>query len=309
MSISIVNRPTNIVKHFQCGSSFEELKILVSVSKLFRKLCERQLFKQTMRCYMVTYLVAKETQPSGANSPWDWRPQWGQELVCMWNKPLNAENLTAVMQFPMILLKRKPHGNTWEIFTEDFEILYPLKVSWRWWEWRWFARSFLCPLSLPTTLLYIKQLQPSLHTVCCDSIKMESGKDSSSLPFMVSQVALVVKKVSEVAQLCPLLWDPMDCSLPGSFLNPWKFPGQNTGVGCHFLLQGIFPTLGLNPGLPHCRHTPYHLSYQGSTCLQRRRHETWVRSLGWEDPLEEGMATHSSILAWWVPWTEEPGGL
>ena len=37
--------------------------------------------------------------------------------------------------------------------------------------------------------------------------------------------------------------------------------------------------------------------------------ETWVQSMGWEDPLEEGMATHSSILAWRIPWTEEPGGL
>ena len=37
--------------------------------------------------------------------------------------------------------------------------------------------------------------------------------------------------------------------------------------------------------------------------------ETWVRSLGWEDPLQKGMATHSSILAWRTPWTEEPGGL
>ena len=37
--------------------------------------------------------------------------------------------------------------------------------------------------------------------------------------------------------------------------------------------------------------------------------ETWVLSLGWEDPLEEGMATHSSIPAWRIPWTEEPGGL
>ena len=37
--------------------------------------------------------------------------------------------------------------------------------------------------------------------------------------------------------------------------------------------------------------------------------ETQVWSLGWEDPLEEGMATHSSILAWRIPWTEEPGGL
>ena len=37
--------------------------------------------------------------------------------------------------------------------------------------------------------------------------------------------------------------------------------------------------------------------------------ETWVRSLGWEDPLEKGRATHSSILAWRVPWIEEPGGV
>ena len=37
--------------------------------------------------------------------------------------------------------------------------------------------------------------------------------------------------------------------------------------------------------------------------------EAWVRSLGWEDPLEWEMATHSSILAWKIPWTEEPGGL
>ena len=36
--------------------------------------------------------------------------------------------------------------------------------------------------------------------------------------------------------------------------------------------------------------------------------ETWVPPLGWEDPLEKGMATHSSILAWKIPWTEEPGG-
>ena len=37
--------------------------------------------------------------------------------------------------------------------------------------------------------------------------------------------------------------------------------------------------------------------------------ETWVQSLGWEVSLEKGTATHSSILAWRIPWTEEPGGL
>ena len=45
------------------------------------------------------------------------------------------------------------------------------------------------------------------------------------------------------------------------------------------------------------------------TCQCRWHLETWVPSLGWEDLLEEGMATHHSILAWKIPWTEEPGGL
>ena len=47
-------------------------------------------------------------------------------------------------------------------------------------------------------------------------------------------------------------------------LHPWDFPGKSTRVGCHFLLQGIFPTQGLNPGLSHCRQMLYHLSHQGS---------------------------------------------
>ena len=63
--------------------------------------------------------------------------------------------------------------------------------------------------------------------------------------------------LSEGAQSSPTLCDPMDCSLQGSS----HFPGKNTGVGCHFLFQEIFPSQGLNPGLPHCRQTLYHLSH------------------------------------------------
>ena len=55
-------------------------------------------------------------------------------------------------------------------------------------------------------------------------------------------------KWSEVTQSCPTLCNPMNCSLPG-FLCPWDSPGRNTGVGCHFLLQEIFPTQGSNLGL------------------------------------------------------------
>ena len=60
---------------------------------------------------------------------------------------------------------------------------------------------------------------------------------------------------------CPTLCDLMDRSPPGSSVHG-DSPGKNIGVGCHSLLQGIFPTQGLNPGLPHCRQILYHLSYR-----------------------------------------------
>ena len=107
---------------------------------------------------------------------------------------------------------------------------------------------------------------------------------------------------------------------------PWDSPGKNTGVGCHFLLQCMklksesevaqsCPTLA----------TPWTAAYQAppSMGFSRQKYwsglplpspccglvgknslamrETWVQSLGWEDPQEEGIATHSSVLAWRIP--------
>ena len=68
------------------------------------------------------------------------------------------------------------------------------------------------------------------------------------------------KGVSElkVAQSCPTL-----CFSRGLY-SPWNSPGQNTGGGSHSLLQGIFPTQGSSPGLPHCRWLLNQLSHQGS---------------------------------------------
>ena len=65
-------------------------------------------------------------------------------------------------------------------------------------------------------------------------------------------VSLIIVHVCAVAQSCPTLCDPMNCSLPGYSVQA-GYPGKNAGVGCHALLQGIFPTQELNPGLPHCR--------------------------------------------------------
>ena len=82
-------------------------------------------------------------------------------------------------------------------------------------------------------------------------------------PFQVVPIFLDCVCVCEVAQSRPTLCDPVDCSPPGSSVHGVS-PGKNTGVGCHFLLQRIFPTQGLNLGLLHCRQMLYPLSHQGS---------------------------------------------
>ena len=60
-----------------------------------------------------------------------------------------------------------------------------------------------------------------------------------------------------------------DSLWPHGLYSPWNFPGQNTGVGSHSLLQGILPTQGLNPGLLHCGLILYHLSHHGSPFCYR----------------------------------------
>ena len=67
------------------------------------------------------------------------------------------------------------------------------------------------------------------------------------------------------AQSCLILCDHIDCSPPGSSVHG-DSPGKNTGMGCHALLQGIFLTQGLDPGLLYCRQILYQLNTQGR-CL------------------------------------------
>ena len=127
---------------------------------------------------------------------------------------------------------------------------------------------------------------------------------------------------------------------PHGLYSPWNSPGQNTGVGSLSLHQGIFPTQGSNPGLLHSRRILYQLSHKRSLGTGKQKEnstlylpsrnwqssmyiqELWraslvaqlvknlpaiqktlVRFLGPEDPLEKGIATHSSVLAWRIPWT------
>ena len=84
-----------------------------------------------------------------------------------------------------------------------------------------------------------------------------------SIPCVVHHILVACCAVCLVTQSCPTVCDPVDCSLPGTSVHG-DSPCKNTGEGCHALLQGIFPTQGLNPGLLHCRQILYRLSYQGS---------------------------------------------
>ena len=74
---------------------------------------------------------------------------------------------------------------------------------------------------------------------------------------------------------------------------------------------GLIPGSGRSPGGGHGEPLQYSWAPLVPQILNNppAMLETWVQSLGWEDLLEEGMATHSSLLAWRIPWTEEPGGL
>ena len=149
-------------------------------------------------------------------------------------------------------------------------------------------------------------------------------------------------------QLCPTRCYPMNCSLPGSSVHgilqarilgwvAFPFPRGSsqprdwTQVSCiaggFFTISatrkawfdswynagdpGLIPGLGSSPG----EGIGYPLQYSWASLVAQMinnlpaRQKTWVWSLGWENPLEEGMAAHSSILAWRIQWTEEPDKL
>ena len=91
------------------------------------------------------------------------------------------------------------------------------------------------------------------------------------------------------------------------------FPGSSAGkeIACNAGNPSSTSGLGRPPG--ELIGYPLHYSWASLVAQMIKNlpamRDTWVPSLGWEDPLEEGMATHSSIPAWRIPWAEEPGGL
>ena len=101
----------------------------------------------------------------------------------------------------------------------------------------------------------------------CLSSKAETGLMRGNSCFAEKQARdrlyWIGKCESVSSSIGSTLCDPVDCSPPGSSVHG-IFQARNTGVGCHSLLQAIFPTHGSNPGLPHYKQILYHLSHQGS---------------------------------------------
>ena len=93
--------------------------------------------------------------------------------------------------------------------------------------------------------------------------KCDALESSPNQPTLWSVEKLSSMKLVKVAQSYPTLCNPMGCG-PPRLLCPWDSSGKNTGMGCLSLLQGIFPTQGLNPGHLRCMQILYHLSHQDS---------------------------------------------
>ena len=133
------------------------------------------------------------------------------------------------------------------------------------------------------------------------------------IPFLIWFAAAAAKSL----QSCPTLRPQR--RQPNRLPHPWDSPGKNTGVGCHFLLQ-CMKVKSKSEVAQSCP-TPsnpvdwWHVIYiKGFPSVSAVRNlpakaKMQIRSLGWEDPLVKAMTTHSSILAWEIPRTEEPSRL
>ena len=103
----------------------------------------------------------------------------------------------------------------------------------------------------------------------------------------------------------------MDITPPSEHLG--SFPGSSVGKesACHAGDPHSIPELGSSPG--EGIGYPHQYSWASLVAQMVKNppamQETWVRSLGWKDSLEKGTATHSIIMAWRIPWTEESGRL
>ena len=166
------------------------------------------------------------------------------------------------------------------------------------------SRTCCLPMSPPVAT----RLPSSIHlTLCCHSSSSFFSPNAScswyAILWSISSLLIAEQihinhflyKPSDpvlVTLSCPTLCDPWTAAC--QTLLSRDFPGKDTRVGCHFLLQGILPTQGSNPGLLHCRQFLYQLSYQGSSLLYEKTYKIKIKG-----------NTHNLIIIlltfWWSP--------
>ena len=187
------------------------------------------------------------------------------------------------------------------------------------WEFSMFGEEVFC---LFTSLFFLKQMECShptrvleitlsrANSNCYSRIRFQRisawfiwafghRKEKLRTKLLWTNIMVKVKLLSHV-RLC----DPMDCSIPASSLR--DFPGKSSTVGCHLLLQGIFPTWGSKPSLPHCRQTLYRLSHQGSPSIMVAAAAKLLQScLTLSDPMDcslPGSSIHGIFQARTLEW-------
>ena len=122
---------------------------------------------------------------------------------------------------------------------------------------------------------------------------------SPSLTCHPFSILLSAQKLTSMCESCSVVSNSLQ---PRGLYSPWNSPGQNTRVGRHSLLQGIFPTQGSDPGLPHCKWILYQLSHQGSPRILE-----WVAfpfSRGSSQPRDQTQVSRIAgrVFTSWATW-------
>ena len=110
------------------------------------------------------------------------------------------------------------------------------------------------------------EIEPGPLALGGQNLSRRSTRGVSSAVLFFKRVNSEVKSLSHVRLF----------ATPTRLLCPWDFPGKSTGVGCHSLLQGIFPTQGWNPGLLHCRQTLLPSEPPGKSNKQKNMNNLWL---------------------------------
>ena len=124
----------------------------------------------------------------------------------------------------------------------------------------------MSPIFVPFSFIILQKITSSWTSVSRQNLNNFIGTCATYIHYIlfikrsVNFLKCFLFAVGLIVQSCMTLCDPVDCSLPDSSVQGSSL-GVNTGVGCHALLQGTFPTQGSNPGLPCCRRILYQLSY------------------------------------------------